>query len=425
MAILGALSTARSGLVATGEALSVTGNNIANVNTIAFKGSRAEFADLLAGRVGGGATGLGARLAAVTPSFAQGSIESTGRATDMAIEGNGFFVVRDGDGLLYTRTGTFRLAADGTLVTQQGHAVQGFRVDGQGQPIGGLTDLAFGGATSQPEATTRIELRNNLDARAPLVDGGFDGTDWETASATSNATATVKVYDSLGVAHDVTLFFTRTDANAWDVSIAIDAGENGGTAGELAVLGTASLTFNADGSLAGPEPMEVTVTFSGAAEQTITFDFGTPNTDATPGAGLDGLTQFGSDSNVGATANGFAAGEIQAIVVSADGVLAGVFGNGQSRPLYRLALADFAAPEGLTALGAGLFRESVDSGTAVIATPGAGGLGNVVASAVERSNVDLAQEFVDLISLQRSFQANARVITTSDGMLNDLLNVVR
>ncbi|MEW6271528.1 MAG: flagellar hook protein FlgE [Thermodesulfobacteriota bacterium] len=425
MAILGALSIARSGLLATGEALSVTGNNIANVNTIAFKGSRAEFADLLAARAGGGAIGLGTRLAGVDPSFAQGAIESTGRATDLAIEGNGFFIVRDGDGNLYTRAGNFRLSADGVLVTQQGLPLQGFEVDDLNQPVGALTDVAFDGATSQPEATTAVAVKNNLDAGATLIAGGFDATDWETASATSNVTTTTKVYDSLGVSHDVTLFFTRTGANAWDVNVGVDAGETGGTPGELAILGTVALTFNPDGSLAGPDPTDVTVTFSGADAQTISFDFGTPNTGPTPGEGLDGVTQFGSASTVSAEANGFAAGQIEAIVVSADGLLTGVFDNGQSRALYRLALADFAAPDGLTALGSGLYRESIDSGAATVSTPGAGGLGSIVASAVERSNVDLAQEFVDLISLQRSFQANARVITTSDGLLNDLINVVR
>jgi flagellar hook protein FlgE len=425
MAILGALSIARSGLIATGEALSVTGNNIANVNTIAFKGSRSEFSDLLAG-VGLNSVGLGTRLQGVSPSFAQGGIEATGRATDIAIQGNGFFIVRSGDGYVYTRKGSFTLSPGGALTTQEGLPLQGFAVDGNGAPIGPLTDITFNGATSQPSPTTSVKLQNNLDATAPVL-GPFDGTDWQSAYATSNTTTTVKIFDSLGVSHDLTLFFTKTGANTWELNVAVDAGETGGTPGEISSppLLTQAITFNADGSLADPAPSDFTVTFAGADAQTINFDFGTPNTGPTPGQGLDGLTQFGSPSSVAADANGYGAGQLQAIAVAADGTITGVFDNGESRALYRLGLADFAAPDGLIEMGSGLYRESPGSGAPSVSVPGAGGIGSVVGAAIERSNVDLASEFVDLISLQRSFQANARVITTSDGLLNDLINIVR
>lgn len=424
MAILGALSIARSGLIATGEALSVTGNNIANVNTIAFKGSRSEFSDLLAG-VGTGSVGLGTRLQGVSASFAQGGIESTGRSTDIAIQGNGFFIVRAGDAQVYTRKGNFTLNPEGSLTTQDGLPLQGFAVDAEGNPVGPLTDISFNGATSQPLPTTEVDLQNNLDASAVVL-GGFEATDFETAYATANTTTTVKVFDSLGVSHDVTLFFSKTADNEWELNIGVDAGETGGTAGDLEILGTVALTFNPDGSLADPIPTDVTgVQFTGADAQDITFNFGTPNTGPTPGEGLDGLTQFGSASSVAADGNGYGAGQLQAIAVSASGIITGVFDNGESRALYRLGLADFAAPDGLIELGSGLYRDSVASGAATVSTPGSGGMGSVVGAAIERSNVDLAQEFVDLISLQRSFQANARVITTSDGLLNDLINIVR
>jgi flagellar hook protein FlgE len=424
MAILGALSIARSGLIATGEALSVTGNNIANVNTIAFKGSRSEFSDLLAG-VGTGSVGLGTRLQGVSASFAQGGIESTGRSTDIAIQGNGFFIVRAGDAQVYTRKGNFTLSPEGSLTTQDGLPLQGFAVDAEGNPVGPLTDISFNGATSQPAPTTELDLQNNLDATAELL-GGFDATDFETAYATSNTTTTVQVFDSLGVSHDVTLFFSKTADNAWELNIGVDAGETGGTPGDLAILGTVAITFNPDGSLADPVPTDVAgIQFTGADAQDIAFNFGTPNTVPTPGEGLDGLTQFGGASSVAVDGNGYGAGQLQAIAVSGDGVITGVFDNGESRALYRLGLADFAAPDGLIELGSGLYRDSVASGAATVATPGSGGMGSVVGAAIERSNVDLAQEFVDLISLQRSFQANARVITTSDGLLNDLINIVR
>jgi len=424
MAILGALSIARSGLIATGEALGVTSNNIANVNTIAFKGSRSEFADLFAGGVGG-EVGLGTRLSGVSPSFTQGSIEATGRATDIAIEGNGFFVVRGLDGLFYTRQGNFSLSLDEVLQTQQGQQLQGFAVDAAGNAIGPLVDIDFGGAAGAPSPTTRIDFKNNLDAGSPLL-GAFDGTDYESAYATSNVTTSVQVHDSLFEAHELTLFFTRTGPNAWSLAVGVDDGELGGTPGDLNIIGTQAITFNTDGSLSDPVPTDLAaVTFSGAAAQTIQLNFGTPNTTPTPGEGLDGLTQFGSASNVAGVSNGYGAGQLAGIELSDEGLLTAIFENGQSRALFRLALADFAAPEELSSLGSGLYRETSASGAAAISTAGTDGLGRIVGQAVERSNVDLAQEFVDLISLQRSFQANARVITTSDGLLNDLINIVR
>ena len=424
MAILGALSIARSGLIATGEALSVTGNNIANVNTIAFKGSRSEFSDLLAG-VGTRSVGLGTRLAGVSASFTQGGVESTGRSTDIAIQGNGFFVVRDGTSQAYTRKGNFTLNPDGSLATQDGLPLQGYALDANGNIVGPLTDISFNGATSQPSPTTTVDVKNNLDATAAVPANPFDGTTWESAYATSNTSTTTKVFASLGVSHDVTLFFSKTGPNAWTVNILADGADTGGTPGVPTALGSASITFNADGSLLTPDPTDVNVTFSGAAAQTISFNFGTPNTTPTAGEGLDGLTQFGSASSVAADGDGYGAGQLQAISVGTDGTITGVFDNGEARDLYRLGLADFAAPDGLIELGNGLYRDSTSSGPATVGTPGSSGMGTVVGSSIERSNVDLAQEFVDLISLQRSFQANSRVITTADGLLNDLINIVR
>ncbi|MBM4244992.1 MAG: flagellar hook protein FlgE [Deltaproteobacteria bacterium] len=426
MAILGALSIARSGLIATGNALSVTGNNIANVNTIAFKGSRSEFADLLAG-VGTGSIGLGTRLAAVSASFSQGGVESTGRATDIAIQGNGFFVVRDGTSQLYTRKGNFTLNPDGSLATQTGLPLQGYALDANGSIVGPLTDVSFDGATSQPSPTSTVDVKNNLDATATVpATTPFDGATWESAYASSNTSTTVKVFDSLGVSHDLTIFFSKTADNEWDVNVLVDGADVGGTAGTPSLVGTAALVFNPDGSLNAPVPTDLTaIPFAGADPQTITFNFGTPNTTPTAGEGLDGLTQFGSASSVSADGDGYGAGQLQALSVGTDGTITGVFDNGESRDLYRLGLADFTAPDGLIELGDGLYRDSTASGAATVGTPGSSGMGTVVGAAIERSNVDLAQEFVDLISLQRSFQANSRVITTADGLLNDLINIVR
>lgn len=426
MAIIGSLSIARSGLVATRDAMSVTANNIANVNTTAFKGSRPEFADLLSTIRGGVEVGLGTRLAAASQTPTQGNIESTGRSTDLAIEGNGFFVLGDGAGLVYSRAGDFRIDKDGFLVNLQGLRVQGFQLNSEGQAIGGLVDIGFAKFSTEAAATTRITLRNNLQSDAPIIPGGFDGSTFDSANSTANFTTTVPVFDSLGQRHDLTLFFTRTGAGAWDVNVGVDAGETGGTTGDLNVLGTVSLTFDSSGALTGPDPTDLpAVTFNGAAAQTITLDFGTPTTAPDDGLGRDGVVQLAGSSNVAGTQNGFAAGDLQGIAFDTDGLLTGIFNNGQTRPLFQLALADFAAPDRLTSLGNQLFRESVTSGSPAIGKPDSSGLGRIIASSLERSNVDLAQEFIDLISLQRAFQANARVITTSDGLLTDLINIVR
>src|SRR5436190_3394003 len=186
MAIFGALGTARSGLVATGAALSVIGNNIANVNTVGFKGSRTEFADLLSAQGGGGSAGkigLGTRIGNISASFTQGNIESTGRPTDLAIEGNGFFVIGTGDGNVYTRAGNFSLDNSGKLVTFQGLPVQGFSLNDLGVAVGAPTDITVTGSSSQPLATTAVQLKSNLRADAELIPAGFDGTTFDTAYA--------------------------------------------------------------------------------------------------------------------------------------------------------------------------------------------------------------------------------------------------
>jgi len=434
MAIFGALGTARSGLVATGAALSVIGNNIANVNTVGFKGSRTEFADLLSAQGGGGSAGkigLGTRIGNISASFTQGNIESTGRPTDLAIEGNGFFVIGTGDGNVFTRAGNFSLDSTGKLVTFQGLPVQGFALNDLGTAAGAPGDITVTGASSQPLATTSIELKSNLRADSPLINGGaFDPTSFDSAYATSNFTTSIKVFDSLGDQHTVNLFFTRTGDNAWSYNVGVDQGEiSGGTPGNLDIIGSGTLTFNPDGSLnAATDPATASVTFGAANPQTITLSFGTPNPDpvANPGEGIDGITQFAGPSAVGfQSQNGFGAGQLLSLEFSEAGIVTGIFDNGQTRPLFQLAIANFIAPDGLTALGNGMFRESVDSGSPAIGTPQSGGLGTIVAGAVELSNVAIAQEFIDLISTQRSFQANARVITSSDTLLNDLINIVR
>src|SRR5213593_3032157 len=226
MALFGALSIGRSGLINSGAALSVIGNNIANVNTTGFKGSRVEFADLISADAGGeiGKIGLGARIGDIRTLFTQGAIEATGRALDLGIDGGGFFVLRDGTGQVYTRAGAFGIAADGTITDPSGHALQGRAVDATGTPTGGVTDVSIAGLSSAAKATTKASLAGNLQADVPLK-GPFDGTSFQSAYDTSNFQHDVRVFDSLGKAHDVTVFFTRTGDNTWAMNIGADDGD--------------------------------------------------------------------------------------------------------------------------------------------------------------------------------------------------------
>jgi flagellar hook protein FlgE len=422
MALFGALSIGRSGLINSGAALSVIGNNIANVNTTGFKGSRVEFADLLSADAGGdiGKIGLGARIGTVRTLFTQGPIEATGRALDLGIDGQGFFVLRDGTGQAYTRAGNFQIDKNGVVTDLLGHALQGHPVDATGTPTGNLQDVSIFGLSSAAKATTTVALAGNLEATAPLA-GPFDGTSFQTAYATSNFQHAVRVFDSRGSAHDLTVFFTRTGDNTWALNVAADDGDfSGGTKGNLRLLSSGTLGFNSDGTLASVSGNTLSgVTFAGASAQDITLDVGAPGT-------TGGLSQFGSASAVSdLSQDGFAAGALASLSIDKSGFVIGSFDNGEVRPLFQLAIAQFKAPEGLLAAGNQLFRETIESGQAVIGTAGVGGNGELVSSALEQSNVQLAQEFIDLISTQRSFQANTKVITASDTLLGDLVNIIR
>jgi flagellar hook protein FlgE len=422
MGIFGALSTGRSGLINTGAALSVLGNNIANVGTPGFKGSRVEFADLLSAEGGGqvGKVGLGSRIGAVRTLFTQGPIESTGRSLDLSIEGEGFFVLEDEQGEVFTRAGNFQLNPDGTVSNLIGNALLGTPLTAAGVPQGALAPVSVAGLASQANATENVTLRGNLQADAPVI-GPFDATSFDSAYQTTNFPTSVRVFDSLGKPHDIFAFFTRTATqNTWTVNFGIDDGEvSGGTPGDLNVLSTGTIAFNADGTLATITGNVFSVTFANAEAQSIDFNVGTVGQ-------LDGMAQFASTSGISfVSQDGFGAGGLVGLNVDAEGIVSGTFDNGQTRPLFQLAIARFAAPEGLTPAGNQLFRASIDSGPASVATPGSLGNGTIVSAALEQSNVQIAQEFIELISTQRSFQANTRVITASDTLLSDLINIIR
>ncbi len=432
MSVLRTLNTGASGLRSHSEAIGVTGDNIANVNTVGFKGSRAVFQDILGRSIAGGnappQAGAGSRLAHVQQMWSQGALVTTEVQTDLSITGNGFFVVEGNsggmNGRFYTRAGQFHLDDSGTLVNADNLHLQGYQADETGQISGTLGDLIVGGGGTIPATvTTSAALSANLDSNA-VVPAAWDATD---PTGTSNFSTSVTVYDSLGAGHELTVYFRNQGANAWEWHAMVDGGELvGGTAGTPTEGADGTLTFTSNGELDTETVNASSWSFVNATgAQAIAFDFGTSITTDT-GTGLDGTTQFASPSTVNEISqDGFAAGSVSAFTIADDGVITGVFSNGQRRTLGQVAVSNFASVDGLARAGNNLWLETGESGQALIGAAESGGRGAVTSGALEQSNVDLGREFVNLISYQRGFQANTRVITTADEMYSDLVALKR
>ena len=398
--MLRSLFSGITGLRAHQTMLDVTGNNLANVNTAGFKSSQTVFEDTLSqllqasgapsGANGGtnpAQVGLGVKVAGITTNFAQGAAQNTGRATDLMIQGDGLFAVKQDGQDLFTRSGSFNFDANGRLVTQDGAIVQGWgAVNGvvsSSQPPGAITLPVS--AMLAPQATTTGALGGNLDAATAV--GGV-------------VASSMVAYDPQGAAHTISYTFTKTAADTWTM----DAAE-GATA-----LGSSTLTFGPTGALTSASPVSVTAPWGGAIA-----------VDAT------GLTQYGGTPSATVTSQGggSAPGTLQGFTISPDGTLVGVFSNGLKQNLGQVALATFVNPAGLEKSGNSTYRASADSGTAQIGVAGTGGRGKLASGLLEMSNVDLAQEFTNLIIAERGFQANSRVITTSDEILQDLVQLKR
>lgn len=578
MGILSSLFAGVSGLNANGTALSVIGNNIANLSTVGFKGSKATFADLISSSISGGSgaiqTGIGVALTSVQGNFSQGSLTTSSNVLDLAIDGNGFFIVKDAQGgTFYSRAGQFRLDKDNNVVDPTGFKVQGFLADTAGTITGTIGDISLPSTTASPRATTTALVAANLNsataptgvrgnvvasaasvtttaagnnsftinvngdgARTITVANGLTGSALATAiqnavralvpndpfkgaayagftasvnasntftfasgmtgttnnsttgtgtvvvtanggdtlaanlnmlaptsttgtdfllsnpSATSNFSTSMTVYDSLGNSHLLTTYFTKVGENSWNYNTVAAASDvvtanyhssNIDTSLGIVRVGSGTLTFGTNGTLdrestvirydtataagtSGTVPGELQLDFVGATQdQPIAMNFGSSVT-TDGGSGLDGTTQFGSTSAlVQQTQDGFAAGSLQAFSVDANGTINGRFSNGQVRALAQVVLARFPDPIGLTRTGKNTFAQSGDSGQPVTGTPDSAGLGQVKSNSLELSNVDLGESFIDMIAAQRGFQANSRVITTSDEILQELVNLKR
>lgn len=429
--VLRAMYSGVSGLRAEGEALGVVGDNIANVNTTGFKAQRAIFQDVLGHSIlagsGTGLPGSGVRVGDIQQLFNQGSLANTGIATDLALSGDGFFVVNgqvDGiQGNFFTRAGQFTIDNQGYLVNPNGLQLQGYAANPDGTFQASISSIQAPTSAIQPNATENAEITANLDSTQAVPTLAWDDQD---PANTSNFSTTMTVYDSLGNGHTVDIYFRKTADNSWDWYALTEGGDvTGGTAGTNEQLGTGTLTFTTDGELNTVTGNAVTVDWVGAtAGQAITVDFGTSI--AAGGTGLDGITQFASPSNVSSQSqDGYASGEFAGVAVDGQGVVTGLYTNGQKLAIGQLAIAKFRANDGLGRAGQNLWIDTRESGEAAMGTAGSGGRGAVSAGALESSNVDLAEEFVGLIQHQRSYSANSKTITTADEMLQTLINIKR
>ncbi len=428
MGVLSSLYTGVSGLIAQGEALGVIGDNIANANTIGFKSSRAEFEDIISknlkGVLGGNQIGRGVQLGAVNPILSQGNVDTTEKATDLAISGDGYFVLKGSDGESYTRNGSFHFDREGFLTTNDNQRVQGFEADDKGNIINKVSDIRFPRTLTPAKATSLVNLDLNLDSR---IEPGkqFDINDPHSSCHYSTG---VEVYDSQGNKHLVTMFFNKTADRQWDYHGLVDGKEiQGGTQGKYSEVVAGKITFTVDGKLDTETISKTAFNFTGGAlqNQQIKMDFGDSLT-TDKGKGLLGTKQYGRDSDlISWKQDGSAAGTITNISFNEEGVLTALYSNGQASDLGQISIAKFENPEALFKVGNNRMKEARSSGTAAIGKPNHAGRGRLFAKSLERSTVDLALEFVNLIQNQRGFQANAKTITTTDELLGEVINLKR
>ncbi|UYL08749.1 flagellar hook protein FlgE [Bdellovibrio sp. SKB1291214] len=427
MGILSSLYTGVSGMTAQGEALGVIGDNIANANTIGFKASRAEFQDIISkslkGVLGGNQIGRGVKIGAVNPILTQGNVDATEKVTDLAISGDGYFKVKGSDGESYTRDGSFHFDREGYLVTNDNQKVQGFGTDEKGNILNKMTDIKFPRALIPAKATKEIKMDLNLDSRMEPTKK-FDPKD---PYSTSHYSTGVEMYDSQGNKHLLSLFFNKTADRQWEYKGLVDGKEvTGGEEGKMSEVVAGKLMFTVDGKLDEQTVTSSNFNFKGGAlqGQEIKMNFG--DAIKAGGKGLDGTKQYGKNSDlISWHQDGAAAGTINSLSFNDEGILTAVYSNGQAQDLAQIALAKFENPEALFKVGNNRLKESRDSGGASIGGPGTAGRGKLFAKSLERSTVDLATEFVNMIQNQRGFQANAKTITTTDELLNEVIQLKR
>ena len=399
-----------SGLESSSTALNTIANNLSNMNTTAFKSQDVSFSDLFYQQIGSSGSGnplevgAGTQVAATSTDFTEGSINSTGNSGDVAIDGNGFFVLQNGGSTLYTRDGSFTLSANGALTSQAGLQVMGYPVvNGVVNTNAPLTAIQVPvGQAEQPAPTANFSMTANLDASAAV------GT---------AVPAQITLYDSLGISHAATVNFTKTGAGTWDYSISLPAGDaTGGT--NL----TGTLTFDSNGNLVSPAGNVTGITFTGlsdgASNMNLNWNLYGSNNQPT-------LTQFASTSDVSATnQDGYASGEYTGFTIDSNGLVSAQFSNGKSTSVGQLALANVTNPEGLQILGGNNYATTLASGAASPGAAGVGGLGTLQDEALEQSNVNISTQFSDLIVAQQAYEASSKAVTTFDTVSQDTINMI-
>ena len=408
-----AFSTAISGIKAAQANLDVISNNIANASTVGFKASRAEFAEIYASSVSGGSNaGQGVELTEIRADFSQGSLDFTGNGLDLAISGDGFFIVSNGGASEYTRAGSFLVDRDGFLTNESGNRLQGYQGNTDGVITGELGDLFIDTTLVDPKVTSKVAITSNLDSReAAPATTPFASTD----PTSYNSTTSTTIYDSLGNSHVLQLYYVKTaTANTWDVYTSVD----GGTP-----PAATQISFDPDGTLAAASNNSIAIT-TPAAELLSASGVATGAADLTYTVDILATTQLGSDFSVNsAIQDGYGAGQLISFEFDESGTAFARYTNGQSRAIGQVALASFRNNNGLQPVGGSNYVESFGSGSPNIGIPGNSGRGDIQASAVEQANVDITQELVNLIVAQRNFQANAQVISTEDQATQAVINL--
>jgi flagellar hook protein FlgE len=409
---MGSFSIALTGLRAQNEALNTIGNNLANLNTTAFKDQSTSFSDLFYQQTGTSGSGdplqqgLGVRVSGTQSDFSQGTLETTGNSTDLAIQGNGFFVINNDGSQELTRAGNFQLSAGGQLETSDGMPVLGYQAlngasTGNG-PLGALTLPV--GETQSALPTSNFSMSANLDSSA--------------ATGTTFSAQGMTFYDSLGTSHTATVTFTKTAANQWGYSVALPAGDATGSTNT-----TGTLTFDSGGNLVAPSSNVTGISFTGMADGASDMNVSWSMFDA---SGKGTIAQTSGTSAVAASGqNGYPSGSYKDFTIASDGTISAEFTNGKTQTIGTLALATVENVQGLTRAGDNAYVATAASGAATIGAASTGGRGTLEDDALEGSNVDISTEFSNLIVAQRAFEANSKTVTTFDTLTQDTINLIR
>jgi flagellar hook protein FlgE len=411
---MGNFSIALSGLDADSVALNTIGNNLANLNTTAYKGQTTAFEDLFYQQIGQSGSGdaiqvgAGTKVSGTNTDYSEGTIlpDANPNSSDMALQGNGFFVVEQGGVQSLTRAGNFELSSNGDLITQDGQQVMGYAaVNGVVNQNSSLAPITIPvGVNEGAQATQNFSVTANLNSNATV------GTTFSTP---------VQVYDSLGQSHQATVDYTKTGTNTWSYSVALPAGDATGTP----TNNTGTLTFDSSGNLTSPSGSVSNITFPGMADgaSDLSFNWNLNGTSGTPT-----VTQLASAStNTAAPQDGFTSGVYQSFTVDPSGVITAEFSNGRTSTIGQVAVATVANTAGLTASGGNNFNTTAASGQAIVGVAGAGGRGTIDDGALEQSNINISTEFSNLIVAQRAFEANSKTVTTFDTVSQDVLAMVR